>query len=78
MFYGIFLITTDDDGNEHVGRMVDYVYGHSAANRFIEERYRAGQLDDGTEVPINGLKGLELEARPWGENPPRIKPGQIV
>lgn len=77
MHYGVFLITADEDGNEQVGRMVFNEHTYTAVTNFITQAYEAGQLPDGTEVPINGLKALELEARPWGGEY-RIKPGQVV
>jgi hypothetical protein len=84
MHYGVFTIETDADGHEHVGRMVFNEHTYTAATGFVLRAYEAGQLPDGTPVPVNGLKVLELEARPWGagdpgrNNPVRIKPGQVI
>ena len=84
MHYGIFIIITDAEGREHIGRMVHNCDTWTGACGYIRDAYTTGEsrgatdTEDGTPMDGVDLKALELECRPWGQNPPRIKPGQTV
>lgn len=63
----------DRDGNQYVGRMVQYG-SYTEASQCVRDAYQSGTLHDGTSVPSHGLVIVGLAMRPKSDATLKFSP----